>query len=285
MSIQAIRINEGKVAFGQASGELGPCNLYWSSSVKPNLTGTIDTTAASTTLSGTGTVFTTELTVGGYILTAGGNLLQIAVITNNTTATLIKAATVTETTVTYKKFTTVWLGETGNVVMNDAQEFSPINFIQQGNAAVNMVETSYTATVTCDIGEASASRLTQIFEHIKASRDATDGSLDGYYRRVSIGSAHSDYWDRLSLVKIKAGQDSTDPMERITFLRAAPLANIQVSYDASSQRVVQATFQLYKSQYYIGGSPILWYGGSLAASTITDADGVALVGSIDTAYP
>jgi hypothetical protein len=258
--------------------------LYWSSSVKANLTGTIDTTNASTTLTGTTTLFTTELSVGGYILTAGGKLCQISAIASNTSATLKTAATSTETGVTYKKFTTVWLGKTQNVVMSDTQSMSPITFIQDGQNPVNMIETGYEASLTVDIGEASASRLTQIFDHIRASRDPADASLDGYYRKVSIGNAHSDYWDRLTLVKIKGGADSTDPLEKVTFLRCAPSSNLNVTYDATTQQVVQAMFQLYSSAYYVSGSPLLWYSGSLANTVVTDVDGVT-VANIDTAYP
>lgn len=284
MAITAIRTSNGKTFFGQESGELGPCNVYWNSAQRANLTGTIDTTAASTALTGTGTAFTTQLSVGGYILTAGGNLLQIASITNNTTAVLISAAANTETGVTARPFYTVWLGQTQNVVMSDAQQFSPITFIQQGQSPVNNVETGYEASVQVDLGEGSVERLTQIFEHIRASRDALTAAVEGYYRKITIGQAHSDYWQRLTIVKIKGGVDSTDPLEKVTFLRCAPMSNMNVTYDATSQRVVQATFQLYKSDYYVGGAPLLWYGGDISATAVTDVNGNA-VANIDTAYP
>lgn len=284
MAITAIRTSNGKTFFGQDAGELGPANLYYNSAVRANITGTIDTTAASTALSGTGTAFTTELTVGGYILTAGNNLLQIKSITSNTAAVLLKAATATETNVTAKPFYTVWLGQTQNVVLSDAQQFSPITFIQQGQSPTNQIETGYDAKLTVSIGEGSVERLTQIFDHIRASRDTVTANVEGYYRKLSIGSAHSDYWARLTLVKIKGGVDSTDPLEQVTFLRCAPMSNMNVTYDSTSQRVVEATFQLYKSDYYVNGSPLLWYGGAMTGTTVTDIDGVT-VANIAQSYP
>lgn len=284
MAITAIRTSNGKTFFGTNDGELGPCNLYFNTAQRANLSGTIDTTAASTALTGTGTFFTLELIVGGYILTAGGNLLQIASITNNTTAVLVTAAANTETSVTARPFFTVWIGETQNVVLSDAQQFSPITFIQKGQSPVNNIETGYEANLTVDIAQGSVERLTQIFDHIQASRDAVTAAVEGYYRKVSVGSAHSDYWARLTLVKIKGGTDSTDPLESVTFLRCAPMSNMNVTYDSTSQRVLAATFQIYASDYYVSGSPLLWYGGDISATTVTDVNGV-VVPNIATAYP
>lgn len=283
MAITAIRTSEGKTFFGTNNGELGPCNLYYDTAQRANLTGTISTTAANTALTGTGTLFLTELKPGGYILSAGGKLLQIASITDNLTAVLMKAATTTETGVNARPFYTVWLGETQNVSLSDAQQFSPITFIQQGQSPVNQIETGYDAKLTVALAQNSLERLTQIFDHIRASRDAATGIIEGMYRKLSIGSAHSDYWSRLTLVKIKGGADSTDPTESVTFLRCAPMSNMNVTYDSTSQRTLEAVFQLYKSDYYISGSPLLWYGGDISASNVTDIDGNAV--TIATAYP
>lgn len=283
MAITAIRTSNGKTFFGQESGELGPANVYWNTATRANLTGTLDFTNASDAVTGTGTLFTTELFVGGYVLTVGGRLYQIKTITSNTALTLMTDATSTETAVTSKPFYTVWLGQTQTVTMSDAQQFSPITFIQQGQSPVNNVETGYEASVTVAIGEGSVERLTQIFEHIRASRDAATGLVEGTYRKITIGQAHSDYWQRLSIVKIKGGIDSTDPLERVTFLRCAPMSNMNVTYDATSQRILEATFQLYKSDYYVGGAPLLWYTGDISTSNVTDVNGNAV--TIDTAYP
>lgn len=285
MAITAIRTSNGKTFFGQESGELGPANVYWNSAQRANITGTIDVTTGLNTLTGTGTQFTTELFEGGYILTAGGRLYQVENITSATAATLVTNATATETGVTARPFYTVWLGQTQNVVMSDAQQFSPITFIQQGQSPVNNVETGYEASVQVDLGEGSVERLTQIFEHIRASRDALTAAVEGYYRKITIGQAHSDYWQRLTIVKIKGGVDSTDPLEKVTFLRCAPMSNMNVTYDATSQRILQATFQLYKSDYYVGGAPLLWYGGDISSTVVTDVNGTAIVGNLDSLYP
>lgn len=64
-------------------------------------TGTIDVTSGSSAVVGTGTSFTTELKVGGTIKTAGGNLLVIASIEDNTHLTLTANAANTETGVAF----------------------------------------------------------------------------------------------------------------------------------------------------------------------------------------
>lgn len=64
-------------------------------------TGTIDLTSASTAVSGSGTNFVGELTVGSAIQTAGGNKYIVASIADNTNLTLASAATATETGVAF----------------------------------------------------------------------------------------------------------------------------------------------------------------------------------------
>lgn len=64
-------------------------------------TGTIDVTSGSAAVVGTGTAFTTELKVNGVIKTAGGNLLVIDSITDDTHLTLTANAANTETGVAF----------------------------------------------------------------------------------------------------------------------------------------------------------------------------------------
>ena len=62
---------------------------------KVSLTGTI-TTAGTTALTGSGTLFTTELAVGSWVRTAGGEVNRILSITDNTNAVMVAAWTGSE---------------------------------------------------------------------------------------------------------------------------------------------------------------------------------------------
>lgn len=68
-----------------------------------NLTGTISVTNAGTSITGSGTTFTTDFAVGDPFTTAGGQCRRITVITSNTAMTVESAWTATESAVTYKR--------------------------------------------------------------------------------------------------------------------------------------------------------------------------------------
>lgn len=59
-----------------------------SNAFSKTLTGTINVEASNTTVTGTNTVFTTELVVGSYLV-VNGETLQVSAIANNTSATLV----------------------------------------------------------------------------------------------------------------------------------------------------------------------------------------------------
>jgi hypothetical protein len=71
--------------------------------VSANLTGTISVNASGTTITGVGTLFTTELFVGQVIRTAGGQVRIIRSITNNLSAQAMAAFETAESGVTFKR--------------------------------------------------------------------------------------------------------------------------------------------------------------------------------------
>lgn len=69
----------------------------------PNNTGTVTFTKDSATLTGSGTLFTTQLSAGDILKSAGGQFGRVSSITNNTSLTLTMPwGYTTETAVTYK---------------------------------------------------------------------------------------------------------------------------------------------------------------------------------------
>lgn len=76
---------------GVVGAETNATNLTFKQR-SPNLTGTVATTATSTTITGTGTAFTTTYVVGDEIVIESGDTLTISVITDDTHMTASGAA-------------------------------------------------------------------------------------------------------------------------------------------------------------------------------------------------
>jgi hypothetical protein len=262
--ITAIRSTSGKTYFGQNNGDLGPANVYWSTGVKANLTGTIDATGTSVT--GTSTLFTTELRQWDYIQ-VGSEFRKVLAITSDTALTLESAFTVDPSSATYKKFTTIWLGNTGEVELIDEEKYSPIKFIQKGDVDADNVCTGYDASIKVMLGETTQERLEKIFQHIRSQYTAL-GAQEGYYRTMALGTRHSDFWDELKIVKIVGGADSIDPFQTVTIPRCAPIGKLSAKYNSTDQRIIETTFKVYPDDTkLVDGSPVLWYSGTVTFDT------------------
>jgi hypothetical protein len=87
------------------------------------LTGTVDLTASSTAVTGSGTSFTTELSAGDAITVAGGSFF-VSAITDNTNLTLTTAPT---STVTGSTFTRSYSASAGpNLPYYDVKYLQPV---------------------------------------------------------------------------------------------------------------------------------------------------------------
>jgi lysophospholipase L1-like esterase len=98
----------------QIGARIGAVPLYIS--IRKTMTGTIVSSTANKTITGTGTLFTTETVVGANIYDNTGSLIgTIATITNNTSITLVDNSLISVSAITPQTNTTFTSGSTSSV--------------------------------------------------------------------------------------------------------------------------------------------------------------------------
>lgn len=102
--------------------------------------GTITTDSSSTAVTGVGTAFNTDFAAGSKIMTAGGNVLTVATVTDATNLTLTANAPATETGVTY------------TFPSADTATTSDLNVKVGSPAEISGTETAGAGTITTTVG-------------------------------------------------------------------------------------------------------------------------------------
>jgi hypothetical protein len=247
---------QGSSIFGSKDGALGPANAYWRTEPQANLTGTISVTG--TTVSGTGTAFTTELEVGDWVALGTGNVIrQVASIADNDDMTLTESATISSGS-TIKKVVAIPLGRTGKISIQDGDKWAEIKFSQQGDSPANMVRVGNETMVEIEIAEAAASLLYSLNDSYNVQK--TGVNIVSMARTLNIGTRHSDIWRQLTIVKLVGQGDSNENLEIVHFPLAAPDFETKIDFDASSQQLIPVKFNVYPDYTkLINGKPVIWY--------------------------
>ncbi|MCK6381889.1 MAG: hypothetical protein L6Q54_11680 [Leptospiraceae bacterium] len=253
---------EGRTWFGDVNGEISPANAYFKTEVLANLAGTV--AVAGTAVTGTGTSFTTSFSVGQYVMfnDLTPKISKITAIASNTSMTIEDSLTVPALT-TYRLYEEFWLGQTmGGITAKVSIKKSDIKHDQQGDSRADAVVTGYEGTVEIPMSEATAYRMSKVFQGFKAHLNLT-GGIVGSTQGVPIGERDTTIARQLTLYKIVGGLDSTDPDDKVDFFVCAPSAEMEAKYDAAGQRTVKVTFNLYRdTTKKVDGVPLLWGSGT-----------------------
>lgn len=265
MALLAIPGDEGRTFFGNENGEISPCNVYWDTATPTTLSGTVIAATSTTTLTGSGTSFDTDFTAGDWIViyTSTPVIRQIASIASATSMTLT-AAVYTGSVKTYAKYTTIYLGKTLGVSFKLDLKKSDIKFDQAGDSRANAVLSGYDISLEVNAGENTISRMDAIFQGFAMQRTSGSNVITGYSQGFPNGQLDSDIWKNVKLIKILGAGESSDPLDAVTFFRAAPAGSMEAKYDATTQRMVKTMFNIYLDDTkLINGIPQFYESGTV----------------------
>lgn len=135
----------------------------------------------------------------------------------------------------------VSLGKTsGGVTVKLSDSSVDLKSDQYGEAPEDTVITGTTVEVTLSLAEITLPRLNEVLQAQNAAPNDSFVAGENKTGTSMLGLAQS-----LLLKKYVNGSESADAANHITFPAATPLADVELSYDASNQRVLSVTFKCF----------------------------------------
>jgi hypothetical protein len=137
------------------------------------------------------------------------------------------------------------LGGTQGLSIAKAIEKGDLTKDQYGTSPANRVVTGQSQTVTASLVELTLERLNAImqgFEHYTA----TGGATLGFSWEDVLGQADDKIEKPLKFALIEGDGETTDPDKIIYIPNAAPMVDTEISYDASTQRVLALDWNCYR---------------------------------------
>jgi len=132
------------------------------------------------------------------------------------------------------------LGKTqGGVTLRISDESVDLKSDQYGTAAEDTIITGTTVEVECSFAEISFELLSKVLHQ------STFGAAAGVLGENNVGTSLLADDKELQLIKYVSGAASTDLADRIILPLAAPVGNIELSYDADNQRVMATKFKCF----------------------------------------
>jgi hypothetical protein len=137
------------------------------------------------------------------------------------------------------------------------------------NTAMTVSQAVYTGSEVV-VGEGTIARMSAILNGFYAERQSTSpGTYQGYAQRFALGQLDSAIVKQMKLIKIVGNGESTDPLDTVTFWRAAPASSVEAKYDATTQRSVKSMFTIYLDDTrQIGGQPIFYSSGTVTLDVL-----------------
>lgn len=235
-------------------------------SLTVSVSGTVGSGAtikkAVTTLTGTGTLFLTELEVGDSITFDGLSYATISAIASDTSATLESASALFNASL-YRPFTAIDLGGVDAVTVKSSTKKVGLQEAQYGESDADAVVTGGDCSVEFSITRSSLDRMAKIMQGFETRKSS--GVYAGYGIGVSLGENDSDIVEQLTLVRIVGGVESTDPLDTLHFPLSAPKTEAEWKYDAKTQRLTKSMFTAYRSpNHVLNGKQLFCYAGALS---------------------
>ena len=217
---------------------------------------------ALTTVTGTTTTFLTTLKVGRGITFDGLTFGEITAIASNTSLTIANPSVILDSTA-YRSFNAILIGGTDATTVKFSVKKAELKKSQYGESAANRVVTGAECSIEVGMVESSLQRLEATLQGLATKTDS-NGDYTGYGLGMALGEADSDIKYQITLVRIKGGIESSDPLDTIHFPECAPQTDAEFKYDASSQLSVKTMFNVYRSATNAyNGLELFGYAGDL----------------------
>jgi len=133
------------------------------------------------------------------------------------------------------------LGKTfGGVTVRISDDSVDLKSDQYGSSAEDTVITGTTVEVELALAELDLATMAIALNQTQAG-DALPGEN-------KVGTSLLNIAQQLKLTKYSGGAVSTADGDRIIFPAAAPMSNVELSYDAENQRVMRLTFKCFPKE-------------------------------------
>jgi hypothetical protein len=151
------------------------------------------------------------------------------------------------------------LGTFASVIVRDTTEYTDLVESQQGTGAADKAETAHTVQVEVSMARPTAERLAAVFPGITIETNSA-GAVTRMVGSKRIGQRHSDIWKQMTVTEWVSGAVSVAPLRIVDFWYAAPMGNLEITFDAATQRFVGNVFECYKSDTQLDASnyPTFW---------------------------
>ncbi len=156
-------------------------------------------------------------------------------------------------------YNSVALGKThGGVTVTIKDDSTDLMSDQFGTSPEDTIITGTIVEVKLALAEITFAKLVSILQPQEAltSADAMTG-------KNKVGTALLALAQELRLTKYVDGAVSALPIHDIIFPKAAPVGDVELSYDANNQRVLNATFKCFFGT--VNSNEVLYYFGDEAA--------------------
>jgi len=133
----------------------------------------------------------------------------------------------------------------GGVKYSETEEKADIKYDQTGTVPADRMSQGHMADIVCPIAKADADLIVQIDPATTLVVDMSDPDkayLESHYR---TGQLDSEILGELILTFIIDGVPSDDPEETLHFPAAAPRVNLDMQWNAETQRAYALTFHAY----------------------------------------
>lgn len=266
-----IRGDFGKSALGSDYFRLGPCNVYFGNQTPTTLTGTgTRNTTNLKQLDGTGTFFTSELSVGDYIVFSttytGAPFRVTKIIDNDTLEVNADLPAITNSPI--YKLNLIYLGGVDAVSLKWKLNKVDLKASQYGDTAADRAVTGYEVSVEMGLTSPTLERLNATIQGFDLQYNSTTGEIEGGAFTLRMGELDSDIAGELHLIRIVGGNDSIDPLDHIVVYKAVPMVDAEVKYDAASQLSIKQTFNAYVDRTRLfNNSPVIFSVGNVTLTT------------------
>lgn len=159
--------------------------------------------------------------------------------------------------------TNLFLGGFDSLVWRISEETTDLVFSQYGTSPADKAVTGTSVEIELGLAQATPERLAEVMSGFTVSYD-TNGNPVGYMFASTVGQRHSDIWKQMRLTRVVGQVESSHPMDTAIVWRAAPTVNLELTYDASSQRFARFTFTCYMDPDHLDdkGRPTFFGGGA-----------------------
>ena len=160
--------------------------------------------------------------------------------------------------------TLVDLGKTsGGVTLTISDDSVDLTSDQKGSTAENTVITGTNVEVQLALADIALSTLEAILQPQIAAGGLTS-SPDAVAGRSKAGTSLQSLGALMKLTKYVNGQPSPDAADEIIFPNAAPIGDVELGFDSTNQRVINATFKCFPGE--VNSIECLYYFGNEAAT-------------------